>query len=162
MGYWNEGPQALRMNSGISRQLPRIRDNHIQFYPTSEFNPNDAGKEVFAQTFLGTWDGRTNLVSSASTGNLIVVDLKINNYSNSNPLKYIWVNLGLTSGTLDGYSVTGSAPEVDVAVTDLEGPGPGTGADFGFLLKPNPYFEDILITIAVLADAPAKLDRIRR
>jgi len=60
--------------------------NHIQFYPTSEFNPNDAGKEVFAQTLIGTWDGRSDL-----TGNLIVVDLKINNYSNSNPLKYIWL-----------------------------------------------------------------------
>jgi len=55
--------------------------------------------------------------------------------------------------------VTGSAPEVDVAVTDLEGPGPGTGAAFGFLLKPNPYFEDILITISgSVTGAPAKLD----
>jgi hypothetical protein len=154
MGYWNEGAPGSTHEFWDFTPASQNPGNHIQFYPTSEFNPNDAGKEVFAQTLIGTWDGRSDL-----TGNLIVVDLKINNYSNSNPLKYIWVNLGLTSGSLAGYSVTGSAPEVDVAVTDLEGPGPGTGAAFGFLLKPNPYFEDILITISgSVTGAPAKLD----
>jgi hypothetical protein len=159
LGYWKEGDPGTTYQVWDFTPASQNTKNHIQFYPVSEFNPNDKGKEVFAQTLLGTWDGRSSLVSSTSTGNLIVVDLKINNYLNSNPAKYIWVDLGITSGSLAGYSVVGSAPEVDVAVTNLEGPGPGTGADFGFLLKPNPYFEDILITIAgSVTGAPAKLD----
>ena len=158
MGYWNEGAPGSTHEYWDFTPASQNPGNHIQFYPTSEFNPNDGGKEVFAQTLLGTWDGDSDLESSPRTGNLIVVDLKINNYANSNPVKYIWVDLGLNSGNLVSYSVTGSAPEVDVAATDLSGPGPGTGADFGFLLKPNPYFEDILITVAGSADAPAILD----
>jgi len=158
LGFWNEDDPGTTHEFWHFTSASQNKINPIQFYPTSEFNPNDPGKGVFAQTVLGTWDGRSDLVSSTSTGNMIIVDLKINNYANSNPVKYIWVDLGLNSGNLVSYSVTGSAPEVDVAATDLSGPGPGTGADFGFLLKPNPYFEDILITVAGSADAPAILD----
>jgi hypothetical protein len=160
LGYWNEGDPGTTHQFWHFLPADKNPSNPIQFYPTSEFNPNDAGKEVFAQTVLGTWDGVSALVSSPATGNLIVVDLKINNYPISNPYKYIWVDLGLTSGSVLNASVTGSDPGVDVAVSNLSGPGPGTGADFGFLLQPNPFFEDILITISGTVLAPAVLDYI--
>jgi hypothetical protein len=158
LGSWQEstpGTTHQYWDFTPSEQNPH---NLIQFYPTEEFNPNDGGKEVFAQTVLGTWNGVSALTSSTSTGNMIIVDLKINNYTTSNPYKYIWVDLGLTSGSVINASVTGTIPEVDIAVSNLPGPGPGTGADFGFLLRPNPYWEDILITISGSATAPAVLD----
>jgi hypothetical protein len=159
LGYWNEGDPGTTHQSWDFTPASQNPGNLIQFYPVSEFNPNDPGKQVFAQTVLGTWDGRSALVSSTATGNMIIVDLKINNYPISNPYKYVWVDLGLTNGNVINASVTGSDPGIDVAVTNLTGPGPGTGAGFGFLLKPNPYFEDILITISgSVTGAPAILD----
>ena len=129
--------------------------NSNQFYPENEFNPNDAGKQVYAQTALGTWDGTSDI-----TGNTIVLDLKINDYLNYNNYKYVWVDLGLTNGSVVDASVAAEPlPESTLSVTNLQGPGPGTGADFGFLIEPNPYFEDILINIhADSVNAPAVLD----
>jgi hypothetical protein len=158
LGYWNEGDPGTTHQFWDFTPASQNPIRLIQFYPESEFNPNDGGHQVFAQTILGTWNGQSALVSSTSTGNMIIVDLKINNYPIGNPYDYIWVDLGLTSGSLVNASVTGSDPGIDVSVTNLEGPGPGTGADFGFLLRPNPYFEDILITIGGSSGAPAVLD----
>jgi hypothetical protein len=153
LGNWNEGAPGTTHQFWDFTPASQNPGNHIQFFPESEFNPNDQGKEVFAQTLVGTW----NRGSHTLTGSLIVVDLKINNYPVGNPIKYIWVDLGLTGGSVINATVTGSDPGVDVAVTNLEGPGPGTGADFGFALRPNPFWEDILITISGTT-APAALD----
>jgi hypothetical protein len=159
LGFWNEDDPGTTHEFWHFTSASQNKINPIQFYPTSEFNPNDPGKGVFAQTVLGTWDGRSDLVSSTSTGNMIIVDLKINNYPIANPFKYIWVDLGLTSGSVVNASVTGSDPGVDVAVRNIPGPAPnGTGTSFGFLLHPNPDWEDILITISGTTVAPAVLD----
>jgi hypothetical protein len=154
LGYWNEGDPGTTHQFWDFTPASVNPGNHNQFYPESEFNPNDPGKQVYAQTVLGTWDG-----ISAITGNTIVLDLKINDYLNYNNYKYVWVNLGLTNGSVFADSLAAAAPGIDVAVTNLQGPGPGTGADFGFFVVPNPYFEDILINIhADSVTAPAILD----
>jgi hypothetical protein len=162
LGYWNEGAPGTTHQFWNFTPASQNPLNPNQFYPENEFNPNDGsasnpnggGKGVYAQTVLGKWDR-----ISAITGNTIVLDLKINNYLISNPYKYVWVDLGLTNGSVTNASVAGISPGVNVAVTVLQGPGPGTGADFGFLLQPNPYWEDILINISGSATgAPAVLD----
>jgi hypothetical protein len=143
LGWWNEG------DAGTTHQLwdftPNSRNpaNPIQFFPEEEFNPNDGGKQVFAQTFLGTYDGTSNL-----TGAMIIVDLKINDYLDYNKYKEVWVDLGLTSGSVIGATLAATgAGGADFSVIPLPGPGPRGTADFGFLVRPNPYFEDILIAI---------------
>ncbi|MGB7582186.1 MAG: PEP-CTERM sorting domain-containing protein [Sedimentisphaerales bacterium] len=154
LGYWQEGAPGTTHEFWDFTPASVNLGNNNQFYPEIEFNPNDAGKQVYAQTVLGTWDRISDL-----TGNTIILDLKINDYTTANPYKYVWVNLGLTNGSVFEDSLAGAAPGVDVAVTNLPGPGPGTGADFGFLVEPNPYFEDILINIhADSVNAPAVLD----
>jgi hypothetical protein len=163
LGYWNEGASGTTHQFWDFTPSEQNPVNKIQFFPTTEFNPNDGGKETFVQLDgFGKWDGRSNIVGTAIPGipgsSMLSIDIKINNYPIGNPVKYIWVDLGLTSGSLVNATVTGTDPGVDVAVTNLEGPGPGTGADFGFALRPNPDWEDILITIAGNGTAPAKLD----
>jgi hypothetical protein len=154
LGYWKQGDPGTTYQVWDFTPASVNPGNHIEFYPESEFNPNDAGKQVYAQIALGTWDGISDI-----TGNTIVLDLKINDYLNYNDYKYVWVNLGLTNGSVFNTSLAGTAPGVNVAVTNLQGPGPGTGANFGFLVKPNPYYEDILINIhADSVNAPAVLD----
>jgi hypothetical protein len=154
LGYWNEGDLGTTHQFWNFTPASVNPGNHSQFYPENEFNPNDGGKQVYAQTVLGTWDGISTI-----TGNTIVLDLKINDYTTANPCKYVWVDLGLTNGSVFEDSLAATAPGVDVAVTNLLGPGPGTGADFGFLVMPNPYFESILINIhADSVNAPAVLD----
>jgi hypothetical protein len=160
LGYWQEGAPGTTHEFWDFTPASVNPVNHNQFYPESEFNPNDAGKEIVAQTVLGTWDGISALKSSALTGNMIIVDLKINDYTTDNPVKYIWVDLGLTNGIVLGASVVGTVPRVNVAVTNLPGSAPnGIGTSFGFLLEPNPYFEDVLIAIeGPLTGGPAVLD----
>jgi hypothetical protein len=154
LGYWNIGDPGTTHEFWDFTPASVNPGNSNQFYPENEFNPNDAGKQVYAQTALGTWDGTSDI-----TGNTIVLDLKINDYLNYNNYKYVWVDLGLTNGSVVDASVAADAPGVDAIVTNLQGPGPGTGADFGFLIEPNPYFEDILINIhADSVNAPAVLN----
>lgn len=160
LGYWNE------YDTGTTHQFWNFTPasvnpgNHIQFYPESEYNPNDPGKGVFAQTLLGTWNNQGALVSSTRSGNMIIIDLKINDYFNENYCKYIWVDLGLTSGSVIDVSVSGiGSPGKNIDVTNLVGTAPnGIGTSFGFLIKPNPYWEDILIAISGSYTAPAVLD----
>jgi hypothetical protein len=166
LGYWKEGDPGTTYQVWDFTPASVNPVNHIQFFPESEFNPNDGdgGLQVFAQTVLGTWDGISALKSSALTGNMIIVDLKINDYTTDNPVKYIWVDLGLTNGIVLGASVVGietvHGVGVNVAVTNLPGSAPnGIGTSFGFLLEPNPYFEDVLIAIeGPLTGGPAVLD----
>ena len=160
LGYWNEGDLGTTHQFWHFTPASVNPVNHNQFYPESEFNPNDAGKEIVAQTVLGTWDGISALKSSALTGNMIIVDLKINDYLNYNGYKEVWVDLGLTNGSVFDASVAAVAPGIDVAVTNLDEPAPhGIGTSFGFLLEPNPYFEDVLIAIeGPLTGGPAVLD----
>ncbi len=160
LGYWNEGDLGTTHQFWHFTPASVNPVNHNQFYPESEFNPNDDGKQVYAQTVLGTWDGISALKSSVSTGNTIVLDLRINDYLNYNNYKYVWVDLGLTNGSVFDASVAAVAPGIDVAVTNLDEPAPhGIGTSFGFLIEPNPYYEDILINIhADSVNAPAVLD----
>jgi hypothetical protein len=154
LGYWNENDPGTTHQFWDFTPASVNPGNHNQFYPESEFNPNDDGKQVYVQTVLCTWDGISDV-----KGSTIIVDLKIDNYTNDNPYKYVWVSLGLTNGSVFAASLGATVPGVDVAVTDLQGPGPGTGANFGFFVRPNPYFEDILINIhADSVNAPAVLD----
>jgi hypothetical protein len=156
LGGWQEGAPGTTHQFWDFTPASRNPVNLIQFFPEEEFNPNDGGKQVFAQTLLGTYDG-----TSALTGTRIIVDLKINDYLNNNEYKEVWVDLGLTSGSVISATLAATGYGGIYSVTPLPGPGPSGAADFGFLVRPNPYFEDILIAITGSATgAPAVLDYI--
>jgi uncharacterized protein YdeI (BOF family) len=152
LGYWNEGDARTTHQLWHFTPASQNPGTPIQFFPEDEFNPTDLGNQVYVQTLAGTWNG-----ASALTGDMVVIDVKINDYLNYIDHKEVWVKLGLTNGGVISASATGSDHGVFFAVTNLAGPGPGTGADFGFLIRPNPYFEDILITIGGIG-GPAVLD----
>jgi hypothetical protein len=155
LGWWNERDPGTTHQFWMFTPGSQNPVNPAQFYPECIFNPND-GWQVFAQIGSGTYDGTSNII-----GDLIIVDLKINDYLNYNNYKEVWVHLGLTNGTVTSATLTATDHGVDFSVIPLPGPGPGTGADFGWRVFPNPYFEDILIVIASsAAGAPAVLGNI--
>jgi hypothetical protein len=154
LGSWNEGAAGSTHQVWDFTPPSRNPVNPIQFFPEAEFNPNDDGFQVFAQTVLGAWDGTSNL-----TGNRIIIALKIKNYLNDNDHKEVWVELGLTSGSVSGATLTGSGDGGRFSVIPLQGPGPSGAADFGFYVMPNPYLEDIVISMTGSATgADAVLD----
>jgi len=144
LGYWKQGDPGTTYQVWDFTPASQNPNNSIQFYPEQEYNLKDPGKMVIAQTFPGTWDGSSALVD---TGNLIIVKLSINNYA-GNPVKYLWVDLGLTGGSVEDATAAGTAPTVDVTSRPLPGSAPnGIGTSFGFMFKPNPDLETVTITI---------------
>jgi hypothetical protein len=93
-----------------------------------------------------------------SSSNPIDVHLKMNNFPAPNALKIVWVD-AIGSGTavpsgvmaLDGRATTFS-------YTPLAGPGPGTGADFGWLIRPNPSYEEVEFSLVPATGQLAVLD----
>jgi len=147
LGWWEEGdPQTTHQ----LWHFTTVQPGGYQSRAEEIFNP-DPTQTIAQWSPPASWDG-----SHAITGSIISLDLKVYNYPNLNYYKEIWVDLGLTGGTVLGKSVAMPGP-ITYEWIELPGPGPGTGADFGFRIWPNPPWENILITI--VADTPfATLD----
>ena len=118
-------------------------------YPEQAINPDPLA--IVGQINLpAVWDGQ-----SAMVGDFIGIDLKIPNFGELNPYKEIWVDLGLQGGQVESASVV--APQ-GFTSEYLRGPGPQGDADFGFRIRPNPPWEDLLIYIQADPGALARLD----
>jgi len=158
LGTWDEGAW------GSTHQLWDFTPGTV--YPiggglgaTPEEIINPQPGQVFLQiTAFGQpliWDGQ-----SAIIGPNIFIDAKINNFATPNPTKEIWVDLGFVNdlGALGGVPSVIAYPTAD-AVEVLQGPGPHGDADFGFIVHPNPEWEDILFwVVGPVTGAPAILD----
>jgi hypothetical protein len=123
--------------------------------PEQVANPNPGGVGMQFSQIPGyplVWDGQ----QTAMIGNLIFVDIKIPNYPNGNPLKEIWVDLGLQYGAVVGATVI--AGDAEYKYEALQGPGPRESADFGFKIYPNPDWEDLHLVIQGIDGARAMLD----
>ncbi len=82
-----------------------------------------------------------------SSPNPIDVHLKMNNFPNQNALKEVWVKT-TSSGTVKTTgAIATDGPALSFTYTPLAGPGPGTGADFGWDIRPNPFFEEIEFSV---------------
>jgi len=96
---------------------------------------------------------------SFSSPDPILIALKINNFDADNPLKEAWVDFigsGVVEptapGATNGHGATSFSYEL------LPGPGPGTGADFGWRIRPNPLCEELLFTVHPTETAWATVD----
>jgi hypothetical protein len=106
----------------------------------------------------------TNLTYSNgvfSSPNPIEVHLKMNNFPNLNAFKEVWVD-ALGSGTVEPTgAIATHGPALSFTYALLAGPGPGTGADFGWRVQPNPFYEEIEFSMVPAATgALATLDSI--
>jgi len=179
LGFWDEGAPGsahLFWNLQSSLVLETIAGKSFDTDPSDQasFPPGgihtpiaaaiisgvdltySGGKDSLDQiTDLDTIDGDTGLFSSP---NPIDVHLKINNFPAANAFKEVWVDV-IGSGTIDTTGIMAlDAGSVTFSYTPLSGPGPGTGADFGWRIKPNPFYEEVEFSIVPAVGQLATLD----
>ncbi len=160
LGFWNEGDQGtihMFWDLGSSSVLEVLPGKSFDTDPSeaAAFPPGGVHTPLAAAIISGkdlVFDADDGSFSSA---NPIEVHLKINNFNATNPMKEVWVDL-VGSGAVEPTGVMA----LDHGVTSfsyelLAGPGPGTGADFGWRIKPNPFFEEV--EIALNPTAPGAL-----
>jgi hypothetical protein len=161
LGWWQEGAfQSTHQRWGFT---PGYVSGSSTTPEDDLYNPNG----VAGQIISGLWDGVTNV---SSVNGSIIIDLKISNWVDTEPYKEIWVDLGLTNGVVHfwdgsyGTSVVASNSATsfigDFDYLTIETPAPNAvGTSFGFVIRPNPAWEDIVIYIDALpGTAPAVLD----
>jgi hypothetical protein len=157
LGSWDEGAV------GTTHQLWHFTSGHVfpiggglGAIPEEVVNPK-ANEVVLQMTAFGgplAWDQETAII-----GPEIFVDAKLPNFGTPNPTKEIWVDLGFINemGALAGIPSVIAPSGVTYEV--LKGPGPHGNADFGFIVRPNPEWENILFRIqGPVTGAPAMLD----
>jgi len=154
LGWWNEGDPLSTHQRWDFTQASHVPPT--QFNPESIDNPGDA----IAQKGYGVWDGITN-IKSDSFGRL-AIDFKIDNWVDYEPYKEIWVDLGLTGGTIDfdNTSVVASGSNPPYSYVTIQQPAPNAvGVSFGFRIYPNPSWENIFLAINETSPGtPAVLD----
>ena len=150
LGYWDESA------TGATHQYWDFTPGHVnplaggglEAIPEEVDNPAPTGVKI--QLSAGTtWDQRTTI-----SGGLLVLDMKIANYPALNDHKDVWVDLGLTNGTV--FSATVLAGDGEFRYEILQ-PDPQGAADFGFRIYPNPQWEDVQLVI-LGTTAPAEVD----
>lgn len=82
-----------------------------------------------------------------SSATQLDVHMKINNFPNANALKEFWVKVTGTGTIVPTGAIATDGPAKSFTYTELTGPGPGTGADFGWRIQPNPFYEEIEFSI---------------
>jgi hypothetical protein len=151
LGGWNEG------DAGSTHQLWNFTNGDYSGALVTS-NPEEliSPSHSVAKIITGTLDTASGTV----TGDEIFLIIEVENYDKDNAYKEIWVDLDFVGGHLDLGSIgavgTGSNPLYTTAI--LPGPGPGTGADFGFIIRPNPWIENISFKIIADSTAPVVLD----
>jgi hypothetical protein len=96
-----------------------------------------------------------------SSPNPIEVHLKMNNFPALNAFKEVWVKTTGTGTVESTGAIATDGPALSFTYDLLAGPGPGTGADFGWRIKPNPFYEEIeFAMVPATAGALATLDTI--
>ncbi len=155
LGWWNEGVVGTTHQywDFTPGSVTPLGPGAYQALPEQVSNPEAGGVVVQASGPGLVWNEQGTL-----TGNLFVLDIKVPNYLSRNAYKEIWVDLG-GEGLYETPSVVATGGGATYTYEVLKGPGPGTGADFGFRVYPNPDWEDVQVWISGLATgAPAILD----
>jgi hypothetical protein len=120
------------------------------WYPVVLENPyvtpeNQIGLQPIVGTFIdGTLTG---------VGPMLTIDIKIPNYPALNAYKEIWIDLEgfeMNPGYTVGAGILAAIPPTGTQyyVLKVLEPLPNSRADFGLRIEPNPYWEDIGITIS--------------
>jgi hypothetical protein len=140
LGFWDEGA------SGSTHQVWDFSSQN-PLTPIDVDNPYATpGSPVIFQPSTGTSIINGLLVSSGPT---MVFDVKIPNNPRLDAFKEIWIDLGLDGRYTASATLSAAIPPSSVINYDvvLLQPLPGSDADFGIRISPNPFFEDLLITL---------------
>jgi hypothetical protein len=163
LGFWDEGAPGsahLFWNLQSSLVLETIAGKSFDADPSDEavFPPGVVHSPIAAAIISGVNLAYNGDTGSFSSPNPIDIHLKINNFPAANAFKEVWVDF-IGSGTTETTGIMAlDAGSVTFSYTPLAGPGPGTGADFGWRIKPNPFYEEVEFSIVPVAGQLATLD----
>jgi len=154
LGWWNEGDPGTTHQEWHFTNAKSISAPPYNWEAVPEDTDNHP---TFVQAYIDAdrWSPSGSFYDNTS----IMVSLEIENYPALNKYKELWVDIGYT-GTLTGINANGVTVGVNHDEYYLPGPGPSGEAEFGYLIIPNPYQEDIWFTINALAGESAVLDYI--
>jgi hypothetical protein len=161
LGSWEEGAQGtthLFWNLESAYVLETISGKSFTTDPSDQaaFPLGGIHGPIAAAIISGkdlTYDG-----AGFSSPNPIDIHLKINNFPNPNAFKVVWVDV-IGSGTIDPTGILAlDGGSVTFSYEPLAGPGPGTGADFGWLIRPNPFYEEVEFSLVPVPGQLATLD----
>jgi len=140
LGWWDEGdPGSTHQLWDFTPGYVNVIPGGFEAIPEEAGNPNPGGIKMQISGVGVSWDQQ-----SAIMGDLLFIDIKIPNYPIPNRFKEIWVDLGLVGGSLLSRSVV--AGDGSYKYEALQ-PAPGSMADFGFKIIPNPHWENIQVII---------------
>ncbi len=152
LGFWDEGAPGsahLFWNFESSLVLETIAGKSFDADVTDEavFPVGSIHSPVAAAIISSTgltYDAGTHSFSSSSP---IDVHLKINNFPAANAFKEVWVNAFPASSVSPTGVIALDGRATSFTYTQLAGPGPGTGANFGWRIFPNPFFEEVEFSV---------------
>jgi len=168
LGFWNEGdPGSIHMLWGfepsnvIEIQVPGGKAFDADTSEAAAFPAGVVSEPLAVMALSGTDLAYDRVGDSFSSATQIDVHLKMNNFKAPNAFKEVWVDVS-GSGTIAPTGVVAiDGRASSFSYEFLEGPGPGTGADFGWRIRPNPAWEEIEFSIVPAATgAAATLDSI--
>lgn len=157
LGWWQEGdPSTVHVLWDFTDSfVDPLLNSWVSDPPEEYFGPTETGSPAIATITADIYNNIDGLFEDPVE---IDVLLKIENY-NTPGYKEIWVDVGFTGKIIpEDIKVIphDGIPVGEYTIVLLQGQG---DADFGFLVSPNPWWEEIEFTI--LADCgPAILDYI--
>ncbi len=168
LGFWDEGaPGSAHLFWNFESS------NVLETIPGASFDADVSDEAVFpvgaihspvaAAIISGTGLTFNAATHTFTSSNPIDVHLKINNIVAANAFKEVWVKTFPSNGLQESdptgiIALDGKA--LSFTYTKLNGPGPGTGADFGWRIFPNPSFEEVEFSVVPNAGQLATLDGI--
>ena len=161
LGFWDEGDAGsahLFWNLQSSLVLETILGKSFDTDPSDQasFPLGGIHSPIAAAIVSGVNLAYNGDTGSFSSPNPIDIHLKINNFPGANAFKVVWVD-AIRSGTTDTTGVMAlDGGSVTFSYTPLAGP--GTGADFGWLIKPNPFYEEVEFSFIPAVGQLAVLD----
>ncbi len=163
LGFWDEGAPGsahLFWNLQSSLVLETIAGKSFDTDPSDQasFPVGGIHTPIAAAIISGVDLAYNGDTRSFSSPNPIDIHLKINNFPAANAFKEVWVDV-IGSGTTDTTGIMAlDGGSVTFSYTPLAGPGPGTGADFGWRIKPNPFYEEVEFSLIPAVGQLATLD----
>jgi hypothetical protein len=167
LGFWDEGDRGsihlywgFEPGNVIEIELPGGDAFDADTSEATAFPPGGVSSPLAVMALSGTDLTYDSVQDSFSSTAPIDVHLKMNNFISPNAYKEVWVEV-IGSGTIVPTGVVAlDGRAVSFSYEFLEGPGPGTGADFGWRIQPNPSWEEVEFSIVPAGGLPATLEAI--
>lgn len=156
LGFWDEGDQGT-----IHLYWSFVANTVLEVIPSKSFDVDTSDAAAFPPGIVRLPLGEAMIIGndvtynaqagSFSSPNQMDVHLKINNFDGATPFKDVWVDV-VGSGVVTPTGVLATDHgAIHFTYEPLVGPGPGTGADFGWRIRPNPYFEELVFSLSPAA-----------